>query len=164
MAGSVADTTQADGYKICERHGLTDPEVIACLALLKRGAAVNTATASKHLPIALVQVLATHDGAIIGVGAIKRARPRYAAKISRSSGHEIDPATPELGYVTVDQPHRGHHLSSKIVSALLSATSGPLFATTDKEEMKTVLTKNGFVRCGHQWDGDTGCLSLWIRQ
>jgi predicted GNAT family N-acyltransferase len=162
MTGTPTD--QVDDYCVEGRRGLTDPELVACLALLKRGSAVSVATAARHLPIAVVQALAVHDRTIIGVGAIKRARPRYAAKISRSSDHQIDPTMPELGYVTVDQEHRGHHLSSRIVVALLNAESGPLFATTDKEEMKTVLAKNNFVRCGHEWDGDSGCLSLWIRQ
>jgi hypothetical protein len=81
--------------------------------LLERGAAVNVAIAAEQLPIARIQVIATHGGDIVGVGAIKQARPLYAAKISRSSGHQIDPDMPELGYVTVDQRHRGHHLSSR---------------------------------------------------
>ena len=49
----------------------------------------------------------------------------------------------EVGYVTVSREHRGRHLSSGIVATLLARTSGPLFATTDKEEMKAVLAKNG---------------------
>jgi predicted GNAT family N-acyltransferase len=151
-----------DGYQIEERHGLTDAELAACLALLQLGAAVNVATAEEHLPIAIVQALGFLDGKIVGVDAIKRARPRYAAKTSRSSGYKIDRTMPELGYVTVDKQHRGHHLSSKIVAALLTTKIRPLVATTDKEEMKSVLAKNGFARCGHEWDGDSGCLSLWI--
>jgi predicted GNAT family N-acyltransferase len=154
---------EADGYYIQEGQGLTDEELAASLTLLERGAAVNIGSAAEHLPNSHFQVLATRDDEIVGVGAIKRARPHYAAKTSCSSGYQIDPAMPELGYVTVDQEHRGHHLSSRIVAALMTRAKGPLFATTDKVEMKTVLAKNGFVRCGGEWDGETGCLSLWIR-
>ena len=60
--------------------------------------------------------------------------------------------------------HRRQHLSSRIVEALLGAEGGPLFATTDKDEMKAVLAKNGFVKYGHEWDGEVGRLSLWICQ
>lgn len=159
----TGNTEEADGYDILQRQGLTDKELAASLTLLERGRAVNIGTAADHLPNSHFQVLATRDGEIVGVGAVKRARPHYAAKTSRSSGYQIDPAMPELGYVTVDPRHRGHHLSSRIVAALLTRAKGPLFAMTDKEEMKTVLGKNDFVRRGREWDGETGCLSLWIR-
>jgi len=151
-----------DDFQIEVRHGLTEAEIAACVLLLQRGAAVNVATAEEHLPLAHVQTLALLGETIVGVSAIKRARRRYAAKISRSSGYTIHPTMPELGYVTVDKQHRGHHLSSRIVAALLTTSSGPLFATTDKDEMKTVLAKNGFVWRGHEWDGENGCLSLWV--
>ena len=164
MSGTEAKAEESDDYLIQDRHGLSDSELAVCLDLLDRGAAVNVETAATHLPTAIAQVVATHAGKIVGVGAVKRARPDYAAKISRSSSHPIDPATPELGYVTVDKKHRGKHLSSRMVSALIAATSGRLFATTDKDEMKTVLSRNGFIKCGRDWDGDNGCLTLWMRQ
>ena len=83
----TANIDQSEGYSIQERQGLTDQELSASLALLEQGGAVNIATAAQHLPYnAHLQVLAIRYRVIVGVGAIKRARPDYAAKTSRSSG------------------------------------------------------------------------------
>ncbi len=163
MSRPLSNKDATDPYRVTRRDGLSDAELQVCLDLLGRGGAVDTERAAKHLPVARVQVVATLDDVIVGVGAIKLPRPGYALKIARDSGHGFDPRMPELGYVTVDRPHRCHQLSSRIVAALLATEHGPLFATTDKDAMKTVLHKNAFVQYGHQWDGNMGCLSLWLR-
>ncbi len=136
----------------------------ASLALLEQGGAVNIATAAQYLPNAHLQILAIRNDEIVGVDAIKRTRSDYATKTSHFSGHHIDPAMAEVGYVAVSLEHRGRHLLSRIAAALLARTGAAMFATTDKEEMKAVLGKNGFERCGRQWDGETVYLSLWIRR
>jgi RimJ/RimL family protein N-acetyltransferase len=142
---------------------LTNDELNLCVAILKRGTAVDPAFAARELPLEHACVLTVLDGVIVGVGAIKRPRPYCAAKISRSSGFRIIPVTPELGYVAIDTQHRGKHLSSRMVGALVSAHRDPLYATTDSDEMKAVLAKAGFKKRGHEWDGERGCLSQWGR-
>lgn len=151
-------------YCIEDRSDALSPgELEACVVLLERGAAVDPISARRELPLAHARIVATLDGAIVGVGAIKRARAWYANKNSVSSGYAIDPNTLELGYVTIADAHRGHRLSSRIVDALLLKPWGALYATTDKDEMKTLLSNRLFVKQGREWDGTVGCLSLWIR-
>jgi hypothetical protein len=158
-------TDPPDPYRIESRScsGLSDKELALCVALLKTGAAVDPAYAEQELPLARARAIAMFDDRIVGVGAIKRARPPYAAKVSRSSGYLIAPTMLELGYVTVDGPHRQKGLSSRIVDELLKTDWGALFATTDKDEMKLLLKNRKFEHRGHEWDGEVGCLSLWMR-
>jgi ribosomal protein S18 acetylase RimI-like enzyme len=54
------------------------------------------------------------------VGAIKRERRKYAAKVAKDSGFDFPPETLELGCVAVDPDHQGHGLSNRIADALLA--------------------------------------------
>jgi hypothetical protein len=103
------------------------------------------------------------NGAIVAVGAIKCALPSYVADVGRKAGHAIADGAQELGYVSVDPPHRGQHPSSRIVRTLEENNDGQLFGTTDDARMKSVLTKAGFQRKGGEWKGERGDLSLWVR-
>jgi hypothetical protein len=145
------------------RAALSETELSQCVGLLRRGAAVDPESAAIELPQAHARAIVVLDGSVVGIGAIKRLRPRYAAKVSSSSGFEIRRGTRELGYVAIDEGHRGHRLSSRIVSLLVSSYTDSLFATTDDERMKVVLSRNGFKRRGREWDGERARLSLWVR-
>jgi GNAT superfamily N-acetyltransferase len=151
-----------DWYRILDRSNppLTAEEVDACVALLSRGGAVKPQFAREELPEAFARVVALYEGAIVAVGAIKRARPKYAQKVSRSSGYPVSGTMRELGYIAVSPQHRGHRLSSRIVDKLLERTVEPLFATTDKVEMKTLLANRKFMRQGREWDGEVGCIEM----
>jgi RimJ/RimL family protein N-acetyltransferase len=155
----------ADGYSvtIAGAGERTAEDVKACLGILDQGKAVSIRTAARELPVATVVVLARRGDAIVGVGAIKRARPQYARDRTADSGVPFDENTPELGYIAVDEQHQGHGLSRKIADALLATNRGTLFATTDNERMKRVLRKTAFERRGREWKGKRGFLSLWIR-
>jgi RimJ/RimL family protein N-acetyltransferase len=98
------------------------------------------------------------------LGAIKRIRRGYASAIGERSGIEFPSGTPELGYVAVDEKHRGNRLSPRIVAELLKKNAAPLFATTDNDRMKNTLEKAGFRRQGREWDGKRGRLSLWLKE
>jgi RimJ/RimL family protein N-acetyltransferase len=147
----------------CVTEHLDEAEREACIAIVKKGEAVDPEAAEQELARANVLVVVRKGRQVVGVGAIKRPRPGYAAKIMKRSGHVFPPDTPELGYVAVDPEHRGNHLSPKIVAALLAEQQGPLFATTDCERMKSVLSKAGFLRKGDAWKGKRGQLSLWLK-
>jgi hypothetical protein len=142
---------------------LSDGEREACVAIVAQGGAVNLKSAKEKLVLASVLAVARMGGTIVGVGAIKRIRTGYAARIAVRSGFDFAPETPELGYVAVDSGHRGHKLSHRIVAELLESHDGPLFATTSNPAMKKTLGDAGFVRKGLEWEGDSGRLSLWIR-
>jgi RimJ/RimL family protein N-acetyltransferase len=142
---------------------MSEKERADCLAIIRSGGAVNPESSQREIPLAAVVVVARRGNEIIGVGAIKRVRRDYAAIVCGRSGEELNSNIPELGYVAIDPQHRGNHLSSRIVAELLSHHDGPLFATTDDMRMKATLARAGFVRKGHEWDGDRGRLSLWVR-
>jgi len=100
---------------------------------------------------------------IVGVGAIKRERRHYAAKVSMNARFAFPAETLELGYVAVAPDHQGHGLSHLITGALLSQYRGRLFATTYNTRMKSVLETAGFLKRGRQWKGRSYVLSLWER-
>ncbi len=164
MAGeSKDDESQNYDVKACAPSDLSSAEFAACVAVIKEGDAVDPDSAEAELPHAKVLAVARKRDDIVGVGAIKRPRPQYAARIAARSGYSFDPNTPELGYVAVDPKHKKHGLSHRIVAELLSKHEGPLFATTHHPRMKKTLEKPGFVQKGGEWKGRRGQLSLWTR-
>jgi hypothetical protein len=142
---------------------LAKAELAACLAIIENGEAVDLDSAAAELPRASVVAIARIEDKIVGVGAIKRVRSVYAARIADRSGFAFKANTPEIGYVAIDRNHQGQRLSSRIVGELASKHPGPLFATTDDERMQRTLTKAGFMKSGCEWRGQRGMLSLWIR-
>jgi RimJ/RimL family protein N-acetyltransferase len=154
----------ADDYSVTAvAVKLTDRDITSCLAILEQGKAVNTESAARELRRATDVVIARYGDTPVGVGAIKRQRPRYAADKAHQSGVPFDPAMAEIGYVAVDVNRQGHGISNRIVTKLLSQHTASLFATTSNERMKRVLRSAGFERRGREWDGEHGRLSLWIR-
>lgn len=147
----------------CAARDLISAELETCFAIINKGGAVNTNTMKRDLPRSSLMAVARNRKQIVGVGVIKPVRPGYAAKTARNSGVAFPPETLELGYVAVDDDHRGHGLSHRIVEVLLARHVGRLFATTDDEWMKKTLTKAGFVMKGKQWQGQRGTLSFWDR-
>jgi hypothetical protein len=155
----------ANKYEIknCFPRELTAADLAACVAVIKNGDAVDPDSAAAELPRANLLVIARWGDQVVGVGAIKRARPSYAARIADHSKVAFKPDTPELGYVAIDGNHQGRRLSHRLVAALISKHESPLFATTDSEYMKKTLAKAGFVQKGHEWEGKRSRLSLWIK-
>ena len=136
-----------------------------CMRIIKAGDAVDPDSSALEIPRAQVLAIASTGKLIVGVGAIKRPRPKYSLEIAERSGVPFDPNTPELGYVAVDKKHRGQRLSGRIVKELLSSFEGALFATTSSERMKKTLAQAGFVQKGSEWNGRKNQeLSLWIKE
>jgi predicted amidohydrolase len=132
-----------------------------CVSIIRSGGAVNVDIAK--LRSATVLVLAKRGADVVGIGSVKRIRPDYAAGIADKSGFPLTPDSPELGYIAVDDRHRGNGLSHRLVGELLRERSGGLFATTDDKYMKRTLVSAGFVQRGREWEGNRGLLSLWIK-
>jgi hypothetical protein len=144
---------------------LTEEEIAQCIDVLKKGDAVDLASAKRELPIASLLAVVRDRAAIVGVGAIKRERPGYAAKTARDSGVSFPLNTLELGYVAVLPDHQGNGLSHMIVDALLSQHQGRLFATTSSERMKKTLTGIGFLNKGNEWPGrEKQMVSFWEKE
>jgi len=153
-------------YEVKELSGqdLTATVVSACIDVIRKGEAVDWQSAARELPVATSVVIAYKGTQIVGVGAIKRERRQYAARVSKQSGVEFPPETLELGYVAVDPNHQGHGLSHRIAGTLLSLHKDRLFATTYSERMKATLTKAGFVQKGRYWKGRRYTLSFWDKE
>lgn len=134
-----------------------------CIELISSGGAVKPHYIKKNFPHAHKVVTVTHEGKIIGTGAIKQIREDYANDIASRSGHDFPSDTHELGYITVHEDHSGKRLSRKIVAELLSGFDKPLFATTSSGAMKSTLKKAGFLEKGHAWDGNNDSLTLWVK-
>ena len=145
-------------------NALSVKELETCVSIIREGCAANAGIASQQLPQALWIAVARVRDEIVGVGAIKMQRPRYAQGRARKSGFSFDPKMHELGYVAVLKAHRENHLSTRIVQELLAVFHGPLWATTSNERMKSSLGKRGFVKEGREWTSDKGeQLSLWVK-
>jgi GNAT superfamily N-acetyltransferase len=123
---------KSEGYDVeaCAPSDLSTEELETCAAIIRRGDAVDPDSAGAELPRAQVLAVVRRGDDIVGVGVIKRIRRHYASSIADKSGASFDQDTPELGYVAVDQEHRRHGLSHRIVAKLLLNHEGRLFATT----------------------------------
>src|SRR5689334_16827989 len=100
----------------------------------------------RDLPHSRVLVIVRHDSVIVGVGAIKPVRRKYAEGIAAKSHFPFPSDTPELGYVAVAEAHQGHGLSNRITDLLVSQVTGRLFSTTDSPKMKKTLGRAGFLK------------------
>lgn len=162
MSGDSSE--KADGYQFESSvpSNLSESDMLRCVEIVGNGGAVTKENAKRGLERASALVVVHKDGEIVAVGAIKRALPSYVAGVSRKAGHAIVDGAQELGYVSVAPPHRGQHLSSRIVRRLRENNGGQLFGTTDDPRMKSVLTTAGFQSKGREWKGERGDLSLWV--
>jgi GNAT superfamily N-acetyltransferase len=162
-ASSKIDKSGKYEVKLSVPGELDELQRAACVAVIRKGNAVDPNSAARELPRAGVLVIAYAGQEIVGVGVIKRPRPAYAEKIAHESGVPFPPDTLELGYVAVAPDHQGHGLSHRIAKLLVAQHSGGLFATTDNERMKKTLAGAGFANKGKQWEGNRGMLSFWER-
>lgn len=149
---------------IAYRPGELSPsERAVCVRIVQQGSAVDPKKAAYELPRSLLIGVLRAGTEIVGAGAVKRKRKKYALDIARKSRFVFDPERHELGYIAIDKKYRGRHLSHKILTALLSKYNQPLFATTDSKRMKSSLREAGFKREGKGWRGNRGTLSLWLK-
>jgi hypothetical protein len=157
-------------YTVVSKPGreLTREEIAACVAVIDEGGALeDPETAKRELPHAIAVAIIHGGESVVGVGAIKQARPAYAAGIAsdKKSGFSFDSQMSELGYVAILKAHRGGK-SGLVVNSLLKRFEGPLWATTSEKLMTYSLTNRGFERKGNEWPSQTHpgkMLSLWIK-
>jgi hypothetical protein len=171
LGEAIADALDAFDHD-CEGYAVKTPspkdvsakEFAACVGIIKTGEAVDWESARDELPRSSALAIVLKDKRIVGVGAVKRERRKYAADIARKSGVEFPSETLELGYVAVSPDHRGHHLSQCILKALLKQHRGRVFATTYDARMKNTLTNAGFENKGKEWPGRKHMLSFWDKE
>ncbi len=167
MDGPRKPETQAD-YRvgICAPGDLTAAEMARCAAIIIEGEAIeNPESVKAWLPRSVALAVVRNGEEIVGVGAIKPARPIYAARIAAESEHSFAPNMLELGYIARDPAHRNNRFSPRIVAALLERHGGgPIWATTSSPTIKAALTDAGFRHQGKEWDKPSGRLSLWLKE
>lgn len=157
--------TRNKDIEIYSPDDLSKEDIEACISLIKKGGAVSPISALVELPRALVVTIKRDGQEIVGVGAIKRKRPRYYSEIAKKSGVRLNRSYHELGFIVIDEPYQDFGMSDAIVEKLLATFyERPLFATTSNEYMKNTLEKAGFVWRGKEWQGMNGMLSLWIKE
>jgi hypothetical protein len=143
---------------------LDEAEVATCLRIIEAGDAVSLESAARELPLVTHLAIALRNGAIVGVGTIKRIRENYAGTIADRSKKSFPAVTRELGYVAILASEQGRGLSKRIVEILLSQYNEPLFATTSNPRMKGTLARYGFVKAGVSWKNKYNkLLSLYLR-
>ena len=151
--------------RTCPPSDLSEQELGECIDLVASGNAVDPQSARRGLPKAVLITVVRTDGKIVGVGAIKRARPRYASDKAAKSGVTFPATTLELGYVCVSAEHQRKGLSARIVASMIERYTKLLFATTSSSAMKKTLRSAGFVKGGCEWEAKSGVmLSLWLKK
>jgi hypothetical protein len=157
---------QAD-YRVetCAPGDLTAAEMERCTTIIIEGEAIeNPDSVKTWLPRSVILAVVRKGEEIVGVGAIKPARPPYAARVAAASDHVFATDVPELGYIARDPAHGNNRLSPRIVAALLERHGGGMiWATTSSTAIKAALTDAGFRHHGKEWDKPSGRLSLWLK-
>lgn len=73
----------------CVPDDLSNAEIESCVAIIRNGGAVDPESAEGELPHASALAVARRGAEIVGVGAIKRIRPRYASGVAQKK--RVDP-------------------------------------------------------------------------
>ena len=149
----------------CAPGDLTAAEMERCMAIIIEGEAIeNPESVKTWLPRSVALAVVRKGEEIVGVGAIKPARPPYATRIAADGEHSFAPDMPELGYIARDPAHGNNRFSPRIVTALLERHGGgPIWATTSSATIKAALADAGFRHQGKEWDKPSGRLSLWLK-
>jgi hypothetical protein len=158
---------QADyRFETCAPGDLTAVEMERCATIIIEGEAIeNPESVKTWLPRSVVLAVVRKGVEIVGVGAIKPARPGYAKRVAAASEYTFPPELPELGYIARDPVHRNNRLSPRILAALLERHGGgPIWATTSSATIKAGLADAGFRHQGKEWDKPSGRLSLWLKE
>ena len=148
----------------CAPASLSAAEMERCLTIVVNGGAIeNPDRSKKWLPRSVILAVVRKGNEIVGVGAIKPGRSRYAAGVAEKAGHAIHADAAEIGYIARDPAYRNNRFSPHIVAALLGRQAGPLWATTSSAAVRAALSDAGFRRCGNEWGERDNPLSLWLK-
>jgi hypothetical protein len=158
---------QAD-YRVetCAPMDLTAAELERCTSIVIEGEAIeNSESVKTWLPQSLVLAVVRKGEEIVGVGAIKPARPRYAERVAAASEYIFATDLRELGYIARDPPSQEQQTFTAHRRGIVGATwPGTDLATTSSAAIKAALTDAGFRHQGREWERPRGRLSLWLTE
>ncbi len=149
----------------CTAEALADFE-----KLVLEGGAVNPQGLTQRIRNAFrLLFLRTSDGQLVGVGALKHARPSYRNRVfaNAQATTASDEYRVELGWVVVAKTHQGQGLSTRIVGELLPfAKDENVFATTRADErVMRYASDHGFEINGKPYPSGRGYdLVLYLRK
>ena len=149
----------------------SDTDRIELKRLLKEGGEICLATFDELAADAPAVAFYCKGGILFAVGALKRPRASYRAKVFRNAGVAAVAADfPfELGWVHVREEARGRGLGCLVSAAVLCRAGGANVYCTSRSGnsgMHRIAESLGFVPCGREYDshenpGET--LRLFIR-
>jgi ribosomal protein S18 acetylase RimI-like enzyme len=121
--------------------------------MILEGGEVNPKTLSGLIDRALALAFIWVDGALVGVGAIKRPYKSHRHDVFQYAKVEYDPMQFEfeLGWVYVNKASRNRRLASRLVEALMPSLNGArVYATSrvDNARMHESLQRFGFKQVG----------------
>lgn len=124
--------------------------------LLCRAFGAGSGDRSRRIAAARCLVLLREGGELVGIAALKA--PTYSQRRSAFARAGVPllgaPPRHELGWVVVDERHRGRRYSRLLVeSALQAAGDADVFATshTENTPMHRTLRRSGFAVVGSPW-------------
>lgn len=170
MTGEESAMTGTQPYITLKRPGdCSEEELSRFRAVVAAAGEVSEAGLQPLIGRAEALAFLESHGEIIGVGALKRPRSIYRAKVfqkanapSKASDFDL-----ELGWVVVDEAHRGRGHSRSIAEGLLERSRGRrIYATSvsTNEPMHKTLAQCGFAQEGAAWPSHERSLLLFVKK
>jgi len=99
-----------------------------------------------------------HRGNLVGISAIKKPAASYVEMVHKKAGVVHASAEPilEVGFSFTEESFRQKGISTRLKTMLLSKIAdhrGTLFSTTATPSSQRFLLANGFIACGHPYQG-----------
>jgi predicted GNAT family N-acyltransferase len=109
--------------------------------------------------------VATLNGTIVATASLKVPTASYRQRVLTHAGLR-EPVSHlfEVGYVVVEENHRGRRLATRVVAACISGVNEFMFATSraDNHAIHRVLEANGFERIGTPYRSSRGAYDLIV--
>lgn len=144
-------------FEVRSPSELSDSATESFKELIKKGGQVDVARLPELVLGASKLAFARQGPLLVGVGGIKRPRPAYQIRVFEKAGVADPGRYPfELGWLFVEEDHRGKGLSLKLVDALCaSVESAGKYATSHISNvmMHRTLERAGFQRVGSVFAG-----------
>lgn len=128
-------------------------DIAAFQKLVEEGGEVDPITLPALLERALAIAMASLDGQLVGVGAIKRPNCGHRATVFKRAKSTLDPTEFkfEMGWFYVSPSARGNRLASKLIQGLVPVVDGrSVYSTsrTNNDRMHASLRRVGFLTEG----------------
>lgn len=134
----------------------SDAEFSAFVTLAAKGEEVEREDIERGVRRAAALLWIDSDTGPVAVAAVKRPFDSYRRRLFRKAGlaAECGNFSLELGYLFVEETHRGNEYGSALLQKAVKLHGGePIYATTrsDNKRMQEILRENGFVRLGSDY-------------